>query len=104
MLAEQDLQGAIMAVTKDPILNRPRRMGETVGRPKKGSDDAKPTRVMRLHADVVEMVEKLAPLFDLKAPEFASELLRPILEKKHRESIDRLKSLRMDPPAKSEKQ
>lgn len=50
-----------------------------------------PTSPTRIHTDVLELAEVLAPLFKESVPEFVSNILRPILEKKRAEAADRLK-------------
>ena len=48
--------------------------------PSKADEGKQPTKPVRLHHDVAELLEQLAPLFGQTVPNFASGLLRPILE------------------------
>jgi hypothetical protein len=48
--------------------------------PSKADAGKRPTKLVRLHQDVAELLEQLAPLFGQTGPDFASGLLRRVLE------------------------
>ena len=52
---------------------------------------------MRLHNDVADMAEKLAGIFKQSAPDFLSDILRPILEEKRKEGVKILEKDRLPP-------
>jgi hypothetical protein len=58
--------------------------------PRKGSDPKKPTKPVRIHTDVADLAEKLAPIFGESVPDFISDRLRPILEELRQEAAERL--------------
>src|SRR5437660_469382 len=45
-----------------------------------GKKATAPTKPVRLHTDVAELLEQLAPIFGQTVPDFASSLLRPVLQ------------------------
>jgi hypothetical protein len=48
--------------------------------PSKADAGKQPTKPVRMHLDVAELLEQQAPLFGQSVPDFASGLLRGILE------------------------
>jgi hypothetical protein len=48
--------------------------------PSKAGAGKQPTKPVRLHQDVAELLEQLAPLFGQTVADFASGLLRGVLE------------------------
>jgi hypothetical protein len=58
--------------------------------PRKGSESKKPTKPVRLHQDVADLAEKLAPIFGESVPDFLSDRIRPILEGLRQEGAQRL--------------
>jgi len=48
--------------------------------PRKADAGKRPTKPVRFHQDVAELLEQLAPLFGQSVPDFASGLLRRVLE------------------------
>jgi hypothetical protein len=45
---------------------------------------------VRVHVDVADLAEKLAPIFGESVPDFISDRLRPILDGLRQEAADRL--------------
>jgi len=64
----------------------------TMPRKAKKPKESTPTKNMRLHCDVAELIDELAPIFGASAPTFASDLLRPLLEAKIDEATQKLQS------------
>ena len=58
--------------------------------PSKADAGKQPTKPVRLHQDVAELLEQLAPLFGETVPNFASGLLRPVLEDRLEEAAELL--------------
>lgn len=56
----------------------------------------KRTKIVRLASDVADHVAILSPIFGQTAPDFVSEILRPILERKREEGVKRLKEKKLD--------
>jgi hypothetical protein len=54
--------------------------------PRKAQAGKQPTKPVRLHQDVAELLEQLAPLFGKSVPNFASALLRPVLQDRLQEA------------------
>lgn len=58
-----------------------------VGMAKRASQDTKPVRI---HLDVAELAEKLAPIYGESVPDFVSDRLRPMLEALREEAAAKL--------------
>lgn len=54
------------------------------------SKNERRTRPVRLHEDVVDLADSLAPIFGKSVPDFVSDELRPILQKLIEEGAKRL--------------
>jgi hypothetical protein len=65
--------------------------------PRKPTGSKNPTRPVRLHADVADLAEKLAPIFGESVPDFLSGRLRPLLQELRAEAAKRL--MAEGPPA-----
>jgi hypothetical protein len=50
------------------------------GMARKATGSKNPTRPVRLHEDVADLAEKLAPIFGESVPDFLSARLRPLLQ------------------------
>lgn len=83
-----------MSVTSPPRNKQDCNLGDTMPRKKTTGPETKPVRV---HLDVAEMAETLAPIFDMTTPDFVSGILRQALEKKQKEAVERLRAKRMQP-------
>ena len=65
--------------------------------PRNAQAGKQPTKPVRLHQDVAELLEQLAPLFGQTVPNFASGLLRPVLQDRLEEAARLLLQKRKKP-------
>ena len=64
--------------------------------PSKADAGKQPTKPVRLHQDVAELLEQLAPLFAQTVPDFARGLLRRVLEDRLQKAAELLLQKRME--------
>ena len=79
-----------MVATVERVVTTPRHTPGSADVPRKGTESKKPTKPVRLHVDVADLAEKLAPIFGESVPDFISDRLRPLLEGLRQEAADRL--------------
>jgi hypothetical protein len=85
---------SVTTVPREALSHRIQAMAKKVSKPDGSST---PTSLVRLHTDVVDLAQAIAGVFQESVPDFLSNLLRPILEEKQKEAVERLKKWKPKP-------